>query len=272
MPPLLSVDFDFALVLTRSSYAVYEQQLKEVTAVCQSVRVVLREDRCYDLEAGRVVLATLNITSYDYYVHVNCGLVGPLSASGRTSVAEEPFWPMRFLQPLQEKGRTHLVGLTFNCAIHPHVQSFLYATDREGLATILKAGCVFDCGTTLAHRGGRMSLVRRYEVGMSRAVVAAGGELATANTTNGWQNYRFSSETITQERPPGCSDFWFRKDYPKNSLEAPEGLAFWKVTSNMPDFPGLEKQLIAAEAQHKEMTSLLPPGHHVPTEICDYRY
>mmetsp|Transcript_13115 Transcript_13115/g.31060 ORF Transcript_13115/g.31060 Transcript_13115/m.31060 type:complete len:104 (+) Transcript_13115:198-509(+) len=44
-----------------------------------ALRVVKRQDTCYDLGSIHLVLngGVLDLTKYDYFVYLNCGVVGP---------------------------------------------------------------------------------------------------------------------------------------------------------------------------------------------------
>jgi hypothetical protein len=69
-------------------------------------------------------------------------------------------------------------GLAINLSFHPHVQSFLYALDREGLEIIKDH--VYDCGIYNKDMSetGRWNLIKRYEIGMGRAILQAGYRLS----------------------------------------------------------------------------------------------
>lgn len=259
------VHFDVAIVLTNETYAIYEQQLQAAAAACPSVRVVLRRDRCYDLEATRTVLKTLDVARYDYYLKVNCGLVGPLLLGDW--VARGLYWPMLFIEPLRD-GRTKLVGLTGACEFYPHVQSFLFALDRRGLRTVRDAGVIFDCKDILEKKDGVRALVYMYEVGMSKAIVDAGYEIATINATSDFPRFRHSPATYVGPPPVECTNFWASAHaLPADADRRPEGIPFWKVTSYMPAPPGLDSFLEKVEAYHRERR---PEQHHVLTRVCGY--
>lgn len=46
------------------------------------LRIVVREDVCYDMETVKLILLEgeggVNITEYDYFLYVNCGVTGPV--------------------------------------------------------------------------------------------------------------------------------------------------------------------------------------------------
>ncbi|PRW45134.1 hypothetical protein C2E21_6191 [Chlorella sorokiniana] len=85
---------------------------------------------------------------------------------------------MHWTEPLLSKlrGPVKLVGPTISCehaTVGPavnkaHVQSYVAATDREGLAVLRRAGSVFSCWGSLEE------VILHGEVGASQAIFAAG--------------------------------------------------------------------------------------------------
>lgn len=72
-----------------------------------------------------------------------------------------------------------MAGLSINLSFHPHVQSFVYALDREGIDIIRDS--VYACG--IANKDmtekERWKLIQRYEIGMGRAMFQAGFSISS---------------------------------------------------------------------------------------------
>jgi len=167
------------------------------------------------------------------------------------------------------RARTELAGISINCGgkrgqWQPHVQSFLWATDRSGLRRILEAGAIYNCGDLLQQRGGRDTLINRYELGMSKAVLEAGYAIAARLVQNqsgdGMVGVGGEESLVVQggtSRPPTlrshlpwCSDVWSVRRpgaaRQRATLLSPRGLAgtaFWKASRGLPS----EVQRHAAE-------------------------
>jgi hypothetical protein len=54
----------------------------------------------------------------------------------------------------------------------------LWATDLTGMQIITSSPAIYDCGDQLSHKEGLGSLIGRYELGLSRAVMKAGYSIA----------------------------------------------------------------------------------------------
>lgn len=174
---------DTALVITKEVLPLYETRIKEMDMECQrhghKVFLVLRENRCFDMESMRVVLfesPEINRSSYDYLVYANCGTTGPSKD-----------WPKRpwvntFTSLLTDKIK--MVGLTHHCQGNPHIQSMMYCLDKAGLEVVIKAKAIFNChdvnnGTSKEDLSKQHGLViNRYEKGMGRHIVEAGYAIA----------------------------------------------------------------------------------------------
>mmetsp|Transcript_7679 Transcript_7679/g.16610 ORF Transcript_7679/g.16610 Transcript_7679/m.16610 type:complete len:507 (+) Transcript_7679:165-1685(+) len=167
------------------------------------IKVITRQDRCYDMESIRTVVTTMNVQAlYDNLLFINCGLVGPkfgpgtpkLIPSTSSTSTNEPkqqtmvpysHWSQIYTSRLTDSVR--LVGHSINTHFHtffPHVQSFLYAIKTETVPILLSSGAIYDCGLTQEELGGndekRFELINRYEVGMSTQLLKRGYKIATA--------------------------------------------------------------------------------------------
>jgi hypothetical protein len=88
-----SVDIQYVFVLTQEvadHYLASEGKITHKRSQCSThlgessvdeyIKVVVRHDRCYDMESMRVVLENEEMdaqSSFDHLLFVNCGLVGP---------------------------------------------------------------------------------------------------------------------------------------------------------------------------------------------------
>lgn len=177
------------------------------------IKVITREDRCYDMESIRIVVTKMNVQAlYDNLLFINCGLVGPKfgpgspklipqsyftkkeseqNGGGSASSSKQPkmipysHWSQLYTNRLTDSVR--LVGHSINTHFHtffPHVQSFLYALRTDTVPILLSSGAIYDCGLSQAELAGepekRFELINRYEVGMSTQLLKRGYKIATA--------------------------------------------------------------------------------------------
>lgn len=207
---------DVFVVLTTETYRHYRDTLRRYNESCGEIQIIIREDKCYDMESARVALVDPR-QRFEKVVFVNCGLKGPFSSPQNIR-----FWTRSFTDRIDE--RVKLTGITINCGgklhmHHAHVQSMLWATDKTGLASIIDAGAIYDCGWELSRWHGREELINTYELGLSRAVLRAGYLIQDQlNRTFAWR-------TATNSE---CSDLW--NDDHLVEKYSPEALVFWKVT------------------------------------------
>ena len=166
---------DTVLVLTQQVAKEYQSKISSLQDACRnsngnSITVLERQDRCYDMESMRVVLQKVDLSLYDYLVYVNCGLVGPKFSTSKTGS-----WTQVYTSLLSDKIK--MSGLTINCkSPMTHVQSMLFAVDRVGLHIIQDANVVYDCGKSNAEMTtmDRRAIIYRYEMGMGTAILEAG--------------------------------------------------------------------------------------------------
>merc|ERR1719230_1255065 len=134
--------------------------------------------------------------------------------------------------------KTKLVGITVNCGRkHGHVQSMIYSTDEVGYRTMVNQSAIYNCRPG----EGRWSVVDNYEIGMSRAVMRAGFDIAALFNTDG-SNVK-SVVRLNWDSAQTCrfGDPWF-----ENKIErvySPSTLNFFKVSRYLPE--GMEAELNA---------------------------
>jgi len=203
------------VVLTNATLNHYAGLISKYNATCGEIQTMVREDRCLDMESARTVLATR--TTFDKLVFLNCGLKGPF-----TTTQKSRYWTSEFTGRLTSDVK--LTGITINCGgklnvHHAHVQSMLWATDKVGLASIQRAGAIYDCGEQLSMKDGRSRLILKYELGLSRAVLKDGYAIQDlTNRTYHWTDAQAST----------CRDLW--NDMNLYKQYSPSTLLFWKVS------------------------------------------
>ncbi len=140
-----------------------------------NARFVHHANECFDIGTVGWVLNThlseAQLQQYDYFIWMNPSVRGPfMPAYLRGS--------MHWTEPLLSKlrGDVKLVGPTISCehaTIGPavnkaHVQTYVVATDREGMAVLRRSGTVFNCWGSLDE------VIQHSEVGTSQVIFAAG--------------------------------------------------------------------------------------------------
>mmetsp|Transcript_29229 Transcript_29229/g.70503 ORF Transcript_29229/g.70503 Transcript_29229/m.70503 type:complete len:480 (+) Transcript_29229:277-1716(+) len=196
------------------------------------IRVMTRQDRCYDMESIWMVANANVLNLYDNVVFINCGMVGPKLGPGSprhihsSSTMEEnegramvPYshWSQLYTSGLTDSIRLvgHSINTHFN-TFSPHIQSFLYAMRTDTVPMLLSSGAIYDCGLTQEQLGSnpekRFDLIKRYEVGMSTQLLARGYKIATAFINQ----YEFGTslaygdgDKLGMELDYTISDIWF---------------------------------------------------------------
>jgi hypothetical protein len=135
---------DTLLIVTNKTLHLYQDRIQAMDETCarrynHRVLITTRENKCLDLEAVRVAVygGMVNLSTYDYFFYINCGVSGPAK-----ELANLP-WTDLFIQKL--KNGVKMTGLSHNCPNTPHIQSMMYAMDREALEIVKKKGAIFDC-------------------------------------------------------------------------------------------------------------------------------
>lgn len=109
-----------------------ETTVRDLIPVLDNVRVVERENTCYDLGSmGEVLRQDELWRKYKRFITMNASIRGPFLPIYDSSVC----WSDTFLDRLNNK--TKLVGTTMNCDPRPHVQSMLWATDDVSMGILL---------------------------------------------------------------------------------------------------------------------------------------
>jgi hypothetical protein len=144
----------------------------------RNARYLSHANNCYDWGTIGWVLRTQNvdISWFHYFVFLNSSVRGP-----NVPVFFNGHWTSALTERISDTVK--LVGATINCqgiaaaplpngtAVmhqHPHVQSYLVATDRKGLDLIIADGHVLECHATL------LDTIINAELGLSRVMLDAG--------------------------------------------------------------------------------------------------
>lgn len=154
----------------------------QLRAHVSSIEIVVRQNRCYDMESIRVVSKQKDLqTHYDNLVFVNCGMAGP-KFGPNSLIPNGKHWTQPFTSLLNDSVR--MSGLSINGCMKnkciPHIQSFLYAISTETLQVLLSKERIYDCDDDTS----RVMVIHRYEIGMSRTLLDLGYSLAVPYMNN----------------------------------------------------------------------------------------
>ena len=151
------------------------------------ITVLVREDRCYDMESLLLVSRTYDIPHlYDHMVYINCGLAGPKFGPGSPEHWEHlSSWTELYTSLLSDEVQMvgHTINTHFNTVYSPHIQSFLFAVNTQMIDIWLNTGAIYECGISNEDFQDdlvKMALVWRYEVGISRVLLERGYSIAAA--------------------------------------------------------------------------------------------
>ena len=201
------------------------------------IKVLTREDRCYDMESIRTVVTMIDVERmYDNIVFVNCGLVGPKfgpgsprlvpsseTIDGKRHIDENhlvPFhhWSQLYTSRLTDSVRIvgHSINTHFKKTFSPHVQSFLYAIRTDIIPILLESGAIYDCGLDREELGrnpaNRKELINKYEVGMSTQLLKRGYKIAAAfvNRYDFGKSLAYDTDTkLGTDLDDTVSDIWY---------------------------------------------------------------
>ena len=237
---------DTLVIVTDVVQQRYQPQIDALHTKCQEhghqVIMAIRNNTCWDLESVRRVMHDdiVDLNLYDYFVYVNCGTTGPSRLW-----ADLP-WTDVLLDKLNAKVK--MSGLTLNCgSSDPHLQSMVYALDREGLQIIRESDAVFECeealktfkgppGFTHANEVDKRDhlIISRYESGMGRILLQKGfGISPIVRPTAVFQSNASSCQADAKYN----SDVWLVERMKKQFGRIPrlDEMVFFKSTRVFPD-------------------------------------
>ncbi len=151
---LSNLQFFIRVGLMKSSnvdYYIILQDLNNLTLIKTSLpplpsngHYIEHENKCFDLGTIGWFLSngTINKDKYKYFIFLISSVRGPYLVSYYQSKE----WYSVFTNCLNNYIK--LVGPTISCQMSPHVQSYFWATDHQGLSILLKNGKIFSCHQT----------------------------------------------------------------------------------------------------------------------------
>ncbi|KAK6541814.1 hypothetical protein TWF694_007595 [Orbilia ellipsospora] len=109
-----------------------------IPSSASNIRVIQREDKCFDMGAyGEVLNANDQrlVKRYNKFILLNASVRGPFMPTWSREC-----WSDAYLARITDTNK--LVGMTYNCKprrqeVHPHIQSMILATDRTGISLLL---------------------------------------------------------------------------------------------------------------------------------------
>jgi hypothetical protein len=156
---------------TNVNYYIILQQFNNLTSIKSSLpslpsyaHYIEHENKCFDLGTIGWFLSngTINKDQYKYFIFLNSSVRGPYLVS----YYQLKEWYSVFTNRLNNYIK--LVGPTISCQVSPHVQSYFWATDQQGLSTLLKNGKIFTCHET------QVNAIYNGEIPASRVLFDAG--------------------------------------------------------------------------------------------------
>eukprot|EP00980_Cylindrotheca_fusiformis_P020771 scaffold7755_cov104-Cylindrotheca_fusiformis.AAC.16 len=248
------------VTLSDATYNYYMQEdsvLQRLAATCgNALRVIRREDTCYDMGSMYVVLNTFDLSQYDYFVYLNCGVTGPLFWNSATIS-----WTRFFTSLLNDQIK--MAGLSVNCrqtrSDMTHIQSMAFALDKIGLGIIQTSGAVYDChkGNTAMTEKDKLDLIGRYEIGMSQAILQSNYSITAWFWTSG--KFFHPEPAIFSSTRGDCRDIWSAEGLLKRSWGCPPkspscNLTFFKTSRVIP--PDISKE-VGYRVENAEMEELM---------------
>ena len=157
-----SHDADYYFILQQIGNKVFDE--KTLPPLPPNAHYLQHEDKCFDLGTIGWFLSSGKVdkTKYKYFVFLNSSVRGPFIVV----YYDSPVWYTIFTRRLTDYIR--LVGCTFSCEVHPHIQSYLWAMNLETLDFLLNNSVVFAC-----HRSMQKT-IQSGEVAASRIILQAG--------------------------------------------------------------------------------------------------
>ncbi|CAK7216389.1 hypothetical protein SBRCBS47491_002808 [Sporothrix bragantina] len=105
--------------------------VKELIPDWSNIRIIQRNNTCYDMGAVGEVMRTDNLwKNYKKFISINSSLRGPFIPYWSNAC-----WSDMYLNKVTDTVK--LVGLTANCWPRAHIQSMIYATDDIGMGILL---------------------------------------------------------------------------------------------------------------------------------------
>jgi hypothetical protein len=125
---------------------------------------IQHENKCYDMGTVGWFLSLdiINKNKYRYFIFLNSSVRGPFIVSYYDNLSWYTIFTRRLIDHIK------LVGCTINCENAPHVQSYLWALDLQGLNLLLNNGTAFAC------YGSKNEAINKAEIGASQIILKSG--------------------------------------------------------------------------------------------------
>jgi predicted O-methyltransferase YrrM len=209
-----------------------------------NVRYLYRPNVGFDFGAYDEAIRSIDIDQFGHFFFINCTMRGPFLPPYFSAP-----WTAPFLDLLSDDVK--LVGPTINVlhrnatyAAHfrqkysfrepfSHVQSMMFATDRECLGFLKRKG-FFDQGNERTHD----DVIIKHEILMSQEVLANGWNISSILPEYRSLNYRVIDQDINPSSHLG--DPWYRSRYFHRTLHPFETI-FFKTNRNIADMADLDQ-------------------------------
>lgn len=221
-----------------------------------NIKVIHRENNCYDLGAIGAILSTNNHeirNKYKRFILMNSSIRGPFLP--HWAVMQGICWTNLFLGPISD--RTKMVGLTANCdSGHPlHIQSMLFAVDKFGLELI-------DKGLRCANN--RAEAINHGELLITSLVREAGYDAETIYSMRGNRFYNKPEEYWEQ-----CvhRDVYYPGGMAGMDVH-PYDTVFVKLRRALPDAPAIPALSEAGDFILKTLTQWADDSNYTSYDYC----
>lgn len=182
-----------------------------------NITIMHRENKGYDFGAWGDALRSTR-RQYRHYIFVNTSIRGPYNERVGSD------WTKPFIDLIQ--GDVKLVGLTINILtrafgglspskVHPHVQSMVFVTDRNGKDLLVDRG-IFD---PVPEHYTFTDLIVNREVGMSTAILQNGWNISCLAKKYQDQDYRTIQNNINNSSESYGGDPFFPGAYFGETLD-----------------------------------------------------
>ena len=188
----------------------------------RNVRVVERENRCYDLGGFHEILTRdpRLVKQYKRFMFTNASLRGPFFPPWASHIC----WSDAYWDKLQSSPNgTKVVGMTWNCAngtpYPPHLQSMILAFDQRTLTKVFLPWmkCYSD----------KLSAIEQGELLISKSVQDAGGEI-----------FAMESRFAAHAGPDGRNSSAFLEWCVDSPEEQEQGVTHWNDVLNSQRYEG----------------------------------
>ncbi len=157
-----------------------------------NARYIQHENKCFDIGTMGWFLSQniTDTTKYKYFFVMNSSIRGPFFTPYFERLGIQ--WYEIFIERITAEIK--LVGVTINCDMGPHVQSYVMVTDRVGIAILTS-----NTSGPLKCHSDYVDAVHNGEIGASRAILDANYQIASLQSK--YQDWDFRKPENS-----GCND------------------------------------------------------------------